>query len=243
MAKAKKSGKGKNARRNTTPLQVTLDKVKGRRATNTGYRESILPVTSPFCMEFWFRGTPRPKNQGYPQINWKVRKAYIAPDAANTAHENKIRGMFLEQIESKYAQHIPYLPIVEGVARVRIVALMPPTDSYYPGKEYLHGADDENLAKVVKDALAGRKLGKAPLLYWDDCLSKSTEVTKDYWRPEYSMVPNYPQEPGVLFVARIDPKVRNPELLSLEEGFCPTCYESKWGTKRGFQKHVETCTK
>lgn len=227
------------------PLIITLGKRWGELPTNVEFEHTIWPVATPFRMEFFFPGEPKAKNQGFPAINWKTSppSPYIAPDEVNKEHEEAVREQFLRELVDRYPQFIKVMPIVNGVVRIRIVALFTPSQrKHYPGRPHDKAPDDENIGKLYKDAVGGRQKDCPSLLYWDDCISVSTEVNKEYWDAQAAYQdPNYPQQPGVVMVVQVTPRPRDPKWLPLEEAWCPRCYRSDFIQKRAYQKHVETC--
>lgn len=238
--------KRKSKRDSVVPFKTLLDRRRGRIAGREFSQTKVKPLTEPVSLSLWFPGEPRAKSQGFATINWKTKppRAYIAPDTNNQDHEDLLRDRFLDIMEEQYPHVIPYLPIVEGAFSLRAYFLMKPGENWWPGKQYTHSPDDENLVKIVADALCGRQTGRGSFLYHDDCMKIGTIVVKEYWSPEAAMnphLPDYPMEPGSFIVVDLIPMVRHPDWLPREEGTCPVCGRHNFKARWAFQKHVRKC--
>jgi len=230
----------------TIPLATTLARMKGEIGSRAWVTREVLPLPTTLHMEFWFPGQPKAKGQGWAKLGKRGGKltAYIAPDVSNKAHEDRIREMYLKQIEEKYPSYIPYLPVMNGVAQVTVYALMQAgEDSWWPGKHHEDTPDDESLGKLVKDALGGRQRDTPGVLYWDDCLTINTNVWKLLWDPTQMPRTGYPQQPGTLLCVSLYPLVRNPHLSPAGEFVCPKCKRDDFRGRRGLKQHMRTCIK
>ena len=239
MAKPTKAG--------VVPLETLLDRRRGRIAGRAWSRKKVKTLVEPYSFEMWFPGQPRPKRQGYPTINWKTKPptAYIAPDKTNQEHEDFLREMFLTKIEAEHQALVPYLPVIEGAIVIRAYFLMCPPQTWFPGQQHLHDPDDENLIKIVADALAGRQKGKGSgsFMHWDDCIKIGSLMLKEYWdpRPQLGYDNHYPKEPGTHIAVTLVPLVRDPSWLPREEVTCEACGRHDFKSRAGFQRHAKGC--
>lgn len=190
------------------PLQVTLNLWHGFEA-HGGAPIKKLPQS--VSTEFWIPGNPMAKRQGYPQVVGKSKpRAIIAPDKANKKREMFIREEVMRQIELHYSYLIPYLPVVRGYAEVRVYALManPASNPRPKGTPHTDTPDDENIMKLVKDAVGCRQdysvIGGS-LIYWDDQAITNSKVWKEYIDITPGLPVSYPREPGVLFAVDLHP--------------------------------------
>ena len=237
----------KPSKSKVVPLETLLDRLRGRIAGRAFSRKKVKQLAEPYSFEMWFPGQPVAKSQGWPKINYNTKPptAYIAPDKTNQTREDFIREQFLVRLETEHPDLIPYLPVVEGAIGIRAYFLMRPPETWYPGKQHVGDPDDENLLKILADALAGRQKGKGSgsYLHWDDCIKIGSLVVKEYWdpRPQMGRDNHYPREPGSHLAVTLLPLVRDPSWLPREEVTCESCGRHDFKSRGGFQRHAAKC--
>lgn len=236
----------KPSREKTLPLATQLARKKGEVSRTGHVQRKVLPLLEPYKFEMWFPCTPRPKSQGWPKVNRKTGRPYIAHDEDTKEHEDKLRVQFLKKIEEEHPQLIQHLPLLYGYAKVQVRTLLEPFETtWFDGPTPAMPttppySDDEAYGKIVKDAVAGRQSKSMGLLWWDDIITVDTFMQKRYWNP-FCSIPGYPPEPGHLLIVELYPEPRHPAWLPPEQVTCPNCYRSNFRAEWSFRKHLQHC--
>lgn len=225
---------GRPSRKDAIPLQVVIDRFRGRRPTRGSFDEVIQPLPGPLHLELWFPGDPIPKKQGQAAAT-KFGRAYIREDRDGHQHEEKIRAQFIDQIEHLYPHLIPYLPVVHGDVRVNVYSLLDPPGNWFPGRAHTKAPDYDDLAKAITDAHANRRRGWHPLLYWDDCVITFGISGKWFWDQECTL-PHYPKEPGALMAVTLLPEPKPSGHLTCSG--CGRRFKNPWA----LTKHRQECS-
>lgn len=202
--------------------------------------EEILPFPQPFSLQFFVPGRPRAKARGISMVS-KGGKPYTFSPPDQAKKEIYVRDCFLEAVYRQFLPWAKYLPACSGYSWMEIYSLMPPGDAWYSGLPHTAPPDNDNLIKLIKDALSGRAAGRPPLAFKDDAMVAGCHPAwKAYWNPELRNTEGYPESPGTLVVVHFELTPRNPKYMPTGQSVCPFCGKDEFVDPRSFKMH---CTK
>lgn len=210
-----------------TPLEVLLSRHLGYEPVEW---PEILPLPHSVQFSFWVAGKPMAKPRAIPMVS-SGGKPFAMTTRDAVERELYVRDAFMNWASNNQCL-VPYLPVVEGHARIEVLALcVPAAKNWFPGKRHAKPPDGDNLLKMIKDSLGGRGSGRPSLVWRDDAVVDDSRIIKAYWDATVED-PRYPREPGTCVTIWLSPRQRDPNLW-----WCDYC-TSGFKTEAGLKIHV-----
>ena len=222
-----------------TPLSVSLERHLGYPGPSPVDWPTVLPLPSRVVISFWIPGKPLAKKQAAVGVG-KSGNTYRYSTKDAVERELHVRTAFCNHMQWYQRELIPYLPLVRGHAWVECLCLDVPPGHWYPGMRHAKAPDQDNLHKLVKDALGGRGSGRPSLVWGDDCVVDLGITRKGFWDCRVED-PHYPREPGTCATLWLDPPQRHPDFAPAGELVCSQCGKDEFRNEVGLMAHQRRC--